>query len=296
MCSKSGDIDLTVRENRYLTSPSVRLQEGDILFEFMNICRGVAYLHECKILHHDIQSTNILMPRLAWDSFKHHSLANLEAKCCYYYHEPCSILDRNGVVINSFEALGYLKSVAESGNSAAMYNILLEKLFGMVVMVSKKLNLSKCQSFDDTNEHFGLCPMHNVQINKYIELKDLLETQRTRSNNSSQTPGREITARTLSKKRNRDDTQIVEPRIQDRRTEKISQVLVNSTRSTGGKRLLYRMCLPLRYLMISYVERTDKYNIHGWWEWDNGTSTNVTFFILDLHQQELLDQELHGDQ
>ncbi|GES99722.1 kinase-like domain-containing protein [Rhizophagus clarus] len=27
----------------------------------LNICRGVAYLHECKILHHDIQSTNILV-------------------------------------------------------------------------------------------------------------------------------------------------------------------------------------------------------------------------------------------
>jgi hypothetical protein len=21
----------------------------------------------------------------------------------------------------------------------------------------------------------------------------------------------------------------------------------------------------------TYVERTDKYNIHGWWEWENGT-------------------------
>ncbi|CAB4474333.1 uncharacterized protein OCT59_006882 [Rhizophagus irregularis] len=29
----------------------------------LDICRGVAYLHECKILHHDIQSTNILVNR-----------------------------------------------------------------------------------------------------------------------------------------------------------------------------------------------------------------------------------------
>ncbi|PKY58502.1 kinase-like protein, partial [Rhizophagus irregularis] len=30
----------------------------------LDICRGVAYLHGCKILHHDIQSANILVNEL----------------------------------------------------------------------------------------------------------------------------------------------------------------------------------------------------------------------------------------
>jgi hypothetical protein len=98
---------------------------------------------------------------LAWESFKHHSSTNIEAKYWlgyYYYHDkeipelqqidkkvriktaaeifketadkgnPSAQLrygiclwQGDGVNANSFEALKYLKSAASSGNSAAMY-------------------------------------------------------------------------------------------------------------------------------------------------------------------------------
>jgi hypothetical protein len=36
-----------------------------------------------------------------------------------------------------------------------------------------------------------------------------------------------------------------------------------------GSSLPYELATEVPF--DTYVERTDKYNIHGWWEWENGT-------------------------
>ncbi|CAB5383804.1 unnamed protein product [Rhizophagus irregularis] len=68
MMSIDNIVDLT-RENTSDTAANINLMATSTfkgvcsVAQNFDICRGVAYLHECKILHHDIQSTNILVNR-----------------------------------------------------------------------------------------------------------------------------------------------------------------------------------------------------------------------------------------